>query len=867
MASDLALSALHFPAVPPQPPAPSFVGALKNIGRGLYQKTAKFAGYKAAYATNTTTVSGRTGSNMNSTFAQLQRVAMNWTAEDIFKNSSIGSAYIGARINYCSSQMTYIPATGDPGLDAELKACLHGDDGHGGVFASMGVDCSMQDAFSRTADLETPIRGDAGLIWYDDGSGLRLMEFSADQLGEPYQYTLPRATSLGFVNGHMEEVSGTDLVYYCGRFFRGPDCVAYRIYERTNAWYSMPTIYPAHDVIYFRDPASFRGIRGMTKFATAIQHMEKGETLFQTGMDAAMRQAKTALKIQNNSGGPTGNYEEDMNYEDGMITYRERIPNGPLTEYYYTGDTAEFCSPDSPGPELIQGVETSDERVAIALWLNYAFLISCTKVGGAPSRLEIEKAEKELTRIQRCIHRPRLKRISATVILDLVRRKTFPSNNPRITNGTWQLPLPPSVDAFYDCKENIAMKREGLEAPQDIIAETNRNPDDVIEKKKQWAIKVAIASQDANRELKKLGYDATVTQADIGVISDNPQQGAAAENIDKGKTATGSPTAKQMARMALAILAGEHDVSGEDRADDGKWTSGGGGGSKALVPTKSVPHESGKGNKLVHPTSGIDLPEHIKALKLPPAWTDVKINPDANADLLAQGKDAKGRLQSVYSDSHNMRTAAAKFSRIRELIQKRDKIFAQNTANLKSDDANTRENAAVSQLIHSTGIRPGSDSDTGAKKKAYGATTLLGKHVATDENGNVILKFVGKKGVDLSIPVTDSQVADMLKERALKAGSDGKLFDTDDVKLRDYTHTLDGGGFKTKDFRTLKGTLTAMDQIKMLPAPKNEKEYKSAVKKVATEVSQKLGNTPAIALQAYIDPTVFSGWQEWRKAA
>ncbi|NCX61642.1 MAG: hypothetical protein EBW84_02770 [Betaproteobacteria bacterium] len=44
----------------------------------------------------------------------------------------------------------------------------------------MGVDCSMQDAFSRTADIETPVRGDAGLIFWRDAMGdLRLIELIA----------------------------------------------------------------------------------------------------------------------------------------------------------------------------------------------------------------------------------------------------------------------------------------------------------------------------------------------------------------------------------------------------------------------------------------------------------------------------------------------------------------------------------------------------------------------------------------------------------------------------------------------------------------------------------------------------------------
>ena len=41
----------------------------------------------------------------------------------------------------------------------------------------------------------------------------------------------------------------------------------------------------------------------------------------------------------------------------------------------------------------------------------------------------------------------------------------------------------------------------------------------------------------------------------------------------------------------------------------------------------------------------------------------------------------------------------------------------------------------------------------------------------------------------------------------------------------------------------------------------NEKEYKKAVKFVATAVSKKLGNTPTIALQSYINPATFAAWR------
>lgn len=548
----------------PAPPA-GFRSALANIAQGVYRATARFAGYDAARRTATTRVGTRVGTNPNSTVAAMQRVGMNWTAEDVFKNSCIGAAYILQRVNYCSASMIYIPNTGDTGLDNAITQYLHGDDGTGGVFGEMGVDCSMQDAFLRTADIETPIRGDAGLLFHRDArSGdLRLIEFSADQIGAIYEFTLPRACGLMMdSDGQLHETSGRDIIYYCGRYFQGCDCVAYKIYERNNAFYANPRIYSARDVLYFRDPASFRGVRGVTKFATAILHMEKGETLFQTGMDAALRQAKTAMIVKNERGQPDeGSYRQEMSEFGEEIIYKERLPGGPLVEYFYTGDEASFASPDSPGQELIDGVETSDERVALALGVNYAFLISASKGGGAPTRLEVNKVSTEFKRIKHHIHRPRLRRIKDVTLLDAANRRILP-HHPQLLRGRWALPISPMVDAFYDVKENIAMARAGYEAPQDIVAETNRDWLDVLRKKKIFAIQAAIAVQDANRELSDAGYEPTVQAADIAQVSDNPQQAAAAQNLEEGKTASGvNSLSEETAGARMSSYLGDISVS------------------------------------------------------------------------------------------------------------------------------------------------------------------------------------------------------------------------------------------------------------------------------------------------------------------
>lgn len=256
---------------------------------------------------------------------------------------------------------------------------------------------------------------------------------------------------------------------------------------------------------------------------------------------------------------------------------------------------------------------------------------------------------------------------------------------------------------------------------------------------------------------------------------------------------------------------------------------------------------------------GSPIPDHAAKLKIPPAWTNVVIAQNKDADLLARGSDAKGRVQSIYSDAHWTKAAAAKFARTQELLAKREAIIKENNVN-RTDPAK-REEADVMALILQTGIRPGSDKDTGAKVKAHGATTLEGRHV-TVTGGKVRLRFVGKKGVSLDIPVGDPELAEMLKERKKAAGGSGRLFATDASKLLDYAHSLDGGKFKTKDFRTLVGTKTAIEEVaKVQGKPKTQKDYVKQVKAVARIVAEKLGNTATVALQSYIDPSVFSAWR------
>ena len=260
-------------------------------------------------------------------------------------------------------------------------------------------------------------------------------------------------------------------------------------------------------------------------------------------------------------------------------------------------------------------------------------------------------------------------------------------------------------------------------------------------------------------------------------------------------------------------------------------------------------------------TDGSPIPSHIP--KIPPAWQDVKVALDPKADVLVKAfmphKSGGGRSKTLYSEKHWTDAAKVKFAATNEL-RKKSKAIRKEIDNDIVDPAK-REEASCLRLIQATGMRPGGKGDGMAAKKAYGATTIEGRHIKPLPNGNVRIKYIGKKGVPRSVLVTDKAIVNDLMSRKEKAGNKGKVFDTYAAKLSKYSHTKDGGGFKTSRFRTAVGTSAAVDYIKKMKTPKTQAEYKKAVATVAKKVSKVLGNTPKVAKDSYIDPAVFSAWR------
>lgn len=248
-----------------------------------------------------------------------------------------------------------------------------------------------------------------------------------------------------------------------------------------------------------------------------------------------------------------------------------------------------------------------------------------------------------------------------------------------------------------------------------------------------------------------------------------------------------------------------------------------------------------------------DIPEYIKDANIPPDWREVMVSPDPNpeSEILAIGKDSQDRPHYIYTQSHWDRVNAEKYQRVSELIEKKEELVSAIQV------MKNRDTADCLNLIYNMGLRPGSDKDTKSKVTAYGASTLLGKHVVIEDK-KVFLRFIGKKGVEQDHEVTNSYLASMLVKRKEHAGEDGKLFkDTDDVKLRTALKPL---GIHPKDLRTMLANVTAKEWLADVEPVSDVKEFVRVRNLVGDAVCSKLGNQRSMSLKSYIDPSVFENW-------
>jgi DNA topoisomerase-1 len=269
--------------------------------------------------------------------------------------------------------------------------------------------------------------------------------------------------------------------------------------------------------------------------------------------------------------------------------------------------------------------------------------------------------------------------------------------------------------------------------------------------------------------------------------------------------------------------------------------------------------------------------DRINALKIPPAWTDVAINPAAKGRVQAVGKDAAGRWQYLYHSDHTRLQEIRKFKRLAKFAKALPKLRATVSGHLRQPGlSRERVLAAILRILSTCYMRPGSQSYA-SEHGSYGIATLRRKHVTV--KGDLIeFDFPGKSGVRQQRQLRDRQVARVIKETMKLPGYDVFKFENGDGNtvnvtrqhINTYIKEVMGDSFSAKDFRTWAGTLVcacALARAGVEMPPESTLRTQAAVRKrrivaAIKETSEVLGNTPAVCRGSYVCPEIIHDFEK-----
>jgi DNA topoisomerase IB len=262
--------------------------------------------------------------------------------------------------------------------------------------------------------------------------------------------------------------------------------------------------------------------------------------------------------------------------------------------------------------------------------------------------------------------------------------------------------------------------------------------------------------------------------------------------------------------------------------------------------------------------------ERIRQLAIPPAWKEVWICPDPFGHIQATGHDEAGRKQYLYHERWQQRQAERKFELVRRFALELPKLRRAVTADLRCQGMpRERALACAVRLLDLGFFRIGGEVYA-EENESFGLATVRRDHV-TVKRTEVVFDFPAKSGQrrvqSIRDPAARRAIETMRRRRggpedllAYRAGRD--WVDVRSEEINDYIHEKIGAEFTAKNFRTWHGTVLAAVAIAGEEPPGSEAAAKRAIVRAVDQVSEALGNTPAVCRASYIDPRVFDRFRD-----
>jgi DNA topoisomerase I len=257
----------------------------------------------------------------------------------------------------------------------------------------------------------------------------------------------------------------------------------------------------------------------------------------------------------------------------------------------------------------------------------------------------------------------------------------------------------------------------------------------------------------------------------------------------------------------------------------------------------------------------------IRALAIPPAWTDVWICPSARGHLQATGRDARGRKQYRYHAGWREVRDGTKYARLPSFARMLPQIRAQVEKDLSLPGLpRDKVLAAVIRLLEATLIRVG-NKEYARDNDSFGLTTMRNRHV--DVSGQTLqFEFLGKGGKRHRVDIRDPRLARIIgrcqeipgHELFQYEDEDGQHRTVESADVNEYLRRHAGDDFSAKDFRTWAGTVLMVEALLDMGPASSERQAKRKLVRGIEAVAARLGNTPAICRAYYVHPAVIDGY-------
>jgi DNA topoisomerase-1 len=268
------------------------------------------------------------------------------------------------------------------------------------------------------------------------------------------------------------------------------------------------------------------------------------------------------------------------------------------------------------------------------------------------------------------------------------------------------------------------------------------------------------------------------------------------------------------------------------------------------------------------PVTDDETLERVRALRIPPAWTDVWISAASNSHLQATGLDAKRRRQYLYHPLWRLRRDEEKFDDMLKFAARLPGVRAVARRLLCSDQADRQRTLALAIRLLDIGFfRVGWDRYS--RDNGHVGLTTLRRENVTLQGVDARFDFIAKSGKRRRMTVRDQQSVRVLADLKRRRGSPHELLVYPSRRSWHRIHAADvnnalrcwgDGPYSAKEFRTWAATVLAAAALAREHAA--GQQGPRAVSRAVREVSTALGNTPAVARSSYIDPRVIDLFED-----